>query len=375
MPQLSGIASYIRTTSNFVFRPGNNVNLFMGPPPPPSNQTFNFYNFGITLNQQLYDFGLSIETFRASKELEHAQAANEQTVLLSIDYNVRNAFFTARANRAAVWVARETVRNQERHRDQIQAFVEAETRPEIDLAQVRADLANARVQLIQAQNTYDVTRATLNQAMGLEGPVDFEVADETLAPIPDEDRSAPDLLKLAAEKRPELRALALQVGAQKLTARANKGRYGPVLNATANFTDAGRDIDNLTWNWYVGANANWTPWAGGIVHGQLVQSRATLANLRAQIDMLRQQVLVQLEQARLAVRAGRAVLEASGEVLENAKLRYGYADGRYREGVGDVIELEDAQIALTTAQSQQVQAEYNLAIARAQLLNALGRRQ
>jgi outer membrane protein len=238
---------------------------------------------------------------------------------------------------------------------------------------VRADLANARVQLIQAQNDYDVARATLNQAMGVEGPVDFEVADESLPPIAEEERSAPELLKLAAERRPELRVLALQAAAQRLTERSTKGRYGPVINATANFTEAGLELDNLRWNWNVGANLNWTPWSGGIVRGQLAQARANLANIQAQIDLLRQQVLVQLEQARLAVRAGRAVLEASGEVVKNAHIRYGYAEGRYREGVGDVIELEDAQTALTTAQSQQVQAEYNLAIARAQLLNALGR--
>ncbi|MFT3922104.1 MAG: TolC family protein [Myxococcales bacterium] len=378
LPQLSGNASYVRTTSNFVFRPSNNPNSLGQLANNPAafkrtNQLFNFYNFGITLTQQLYDFGNSIDSYRASKELVRAQNANEQSVLLSVEYNVRNAYFTARASRADVAVARQTVRNQERHRDQIQAFVEAETRPEIDLAQVKADLANARVQLIQAQNAYDVARATLNQAMGVEGSIDYEVADETLPPIREEESAAIDLLKLASERRPELRALAYQASAQQLTERATKGRYGPVINAQANFTDAGKDIDNLTWNWNVGANLTWTPWAGGIIRGQLKQVRANMADIQAQVDILRQQVLVQLEQARLAVRAGKAVLAASEEVLENATLRYGYADGRYREGVGEVIELEDAQVALTTAQAQKVQAEYDLAIARAQLLNALGR--
>ena len=49
------------------------------------------------------------------------------------------------------------------------------------------------------------------------------------------------------------------------------------------------------------------------------------------------------------------------------------AEGRYQAGVGNIIELGDAQVAQTSAAAQAVQAEYNLATARAQLGRALGR--
>jgi outer membrane protein len=42
--------------------------------------------------------------------------------------------------------------------------------------------------------------------------------------------------------------------------------------------------------------------------------------------------------------------------------------------VGSGIELGDAQVALTNAAAQEVQARYTLANARAQLMKALGRR-
>jgi outer membrane protein len=41
--------------------------------------------------------------------------------------------------------------------------------------------------------------------------------------------------------------------------------------------------------------------------------------------------------------------------------------------VGNAIELGDAQVALTTAEAQTVQADDRLSTARAQLLRALGR--
>jgi outer membrane protein len=48
------------------------------------------------------------------------------------------------------------------------------------------------------------------------------------------------------------------------------------------------------------------------------------------------------------------------------------AEGRYSAGVGNIIELGDAQLALTNAEMQRIQADYNLATARAHLLRALG---
>ena len=50
------------------------------------------------------------------------------------------------------------------------------------------------------------------------------------------------------------------------------------------------------------------------------------------------------------------------------------AEQRYAVGVGSAIELGDAQVALTQAAAQAVQADDKLATARAQLLRALGRR-
>jgi outer membrane protein len=81
-----------------------------------------------------------------------------------------------------------------------------------------------------------------------------------------------------------------------------------------------------------------------------------------------------LDAARLAVRAAKATSLASQEALQNARERLRLAEQRYQVGVGSSIELGDAQVALTQAGAQLVQADDRLAVARAQLLHALGRR-
>jgi outer membrane protein len=373
LPQAAATAAYQRTTANFVFRPGFNSASTANTARTPNGDLYNFYNFGVTGSQLLYDFGASYEAYRAGKERVKSVSASERTSALSVDYEVRSAFFAARAKQAALTVAEETLKNQERHAAQVEAFVSVGARPAIDRAQSRTDVANARVTHIRAKNDYDLARAQLNQAMGVEATLDYVVADETLGPVDLEDASLDTLLRAAIAGRPDLQSLAILRRAQQLSLRAAKGQYGPALSATGAVTEAGTELDNLVWNWNVGLSLSFTFLQGWLTHANIRQAKANLASVEAQLDALRLTVRLDLTRGQLAVHSARAALDAAGEALENAHARLGLAEGRYEAGVGNIIELGDAQFALTSAEFQRVQAEYDLASARAQLLSALGR--
>src|SRR5262249_35078956 len=145
--------------------------------------------------------------------------------------------------KALIVVARQTFENQERHFAQITGFVQAGTRPEIDLAQARAARANAHVAVIRAENDYTVSRAELNQAMGITGDTEYDGADETFAAVPGEPGSIGDLIDEAIRARPDVAALDRQVQAQELAARAARGAYGPVLNLIAGARDEGQSLN------------------------------------------------------------------------------------------------------------------------------------
>jgi outer membrane protein len=272
-----------------------------------------------------------------------------------------------------VKVAEETLRNQEAHLKQIQGFVEAGTRPEIDLAQARTDRANAQVQLINTQVAYDTDKALLNQAMGLERGTDYDVAEPRAETVEGEDGSTDSLFPTAFAARPDLQALARQIEAQELSTSAIKGGYAPSLGVSTGLSESGTAVDGLDWGWYAKLSLNWQIFGGGITDQQVREARANTAALRAQYEIQRQQIRVDVEQARLAVRATKAAIDAAHEAAVNARVRLTLAEGRYQAGVGNVIELGDSQVALTAAAAQEVQAIFSLATARARLLQALGR--
>jgi outer membrane protein len=372
LPQVVGIAQYQRTTSNFTPRPGSNPNVLTGADQSQSFATKNFFNFGITASQLVWDFGQTSGRWRAAEAVAEGQEASERYTRQQTILNVRTAYFQARAGKSLLEVAKETLANQDRHLAQIQGFVDLGTRPGIDLAQARADRANAELQVINAQNAYDGGKAQLNQAMGLELSTAYDVADEAFPPIAGERETVDRLLERALKARPDYQSLNKTVEAQRLTVRAIKGAYGPTVGVSTGFTEAGVQLDNMAWNWNATATLTWPIFQGGLTKAQVGEANANLQALEAQADGLRLTIRLQIQQAQLAVTGASAALTASEEVVKNAKERLVLAEGRYQTGVGSIIELGDAQVALTTALAQKVQAEYNLSTARAQLLGALG---
>ncbi len=364
LPQLSGTASWERNTSSASL-------AFSGA--GSSAGARDLYSLGVTGRLLVWDFGQTFERWRAAQALAAGQSDSERATGAAVALGIRTTYFNAVAAKALVGVARDTLANQQRHLEQIRAFVEVGTRPQIDLAQARADVANARVQVIQKENAYATTRVQVEQAIGVTDLGAWETADESLPPVPGEEGSPETLLAEALAARPELAALSEQLRGQELTVRALQGGYFPSLGVSAGVTDAGNAPDTLSSGWNTSVTLTWPLFQGGATRGQVREARATATAIDAQLEQLRQAVRLELEQSRLGVRAAQATLIAAEEAAQAARERLTLAEGRYQTGVGSIIELADAQVALTTTLGQRVQSEYQLAVARSQLLKALGR--
>jgi outer membrane protein len=372
LPQVNANASYTRATSNYAPPPGGTAPTVMGTR-MPSFDTFNYWRSGISATQLIYDFGQTWQKQKASRASAEQQEDTERFTQLTSDLAIRTAFYTARATRDAVGVARETLANQNKHVEQIQAFTEVGTRPEIDLLQARTDQANAEVALINAQNDYATGRAMLNQAMGVEAPATYEVTGEASVSLTGEDAPLETLVDEALRARPDVAAKIAALRAQDLNNKATEGRYGPSLSALTGLTYNGNELGNLVWNWSGGFALSWALFEGGNVRAAVREGSALSAAARAEVDIARQQARVDVDQARLTIIAGKAAIAAAERSLANAKARLDLAEVRYRTGVGNGIELSDAQLAATSAGFQRLQALLKLDTARAQLQKALGR--
>jgi outer membrane protein len=109
------------------------------------------------------------------------------------------------------------------------------------------------------------------------------------------------------------------------------------------------------------------------VAGQVREARGNFDAAKAGLAAERLGVEAQVTQSQLEVQAARVAIDAARDSVTNARERLRLAEGRYESGVGSIIELEDAQLAYSSASAQLVQADYVLSSARADLLSALGK--
>lgn len=379
LPQVTGIAQYTRETGNYAPRPGavptvnQNGMTVVVTPSTSLTQSYDYWSFGLTGTQLIYDFGQTYDKYRAARETEDAQSATEKATRFVVLSSVRAAYFTARSNKDLIDVSRENLADQQKHLTQVEGFVQVGTQPPIALAQQKSAVATAQVQFVTAQNNYEISKAQLNQAAGVRGGTDYDLGDENVPPIPGEDEPLDTLLSEALKERPEMASYAKQRQADEDSIAAAKGSFGPAFSAAAGLTAAGTALSGLVPNWNAGLILSWPVFQGGLSVGEVHQAQAVLASASAMEDSEVLQIQVQVDTARLAVRGAKASLGAAEDALTNAREQLRLAEQRYSTGVGSIIELNDAQVARTSSAAQLVQARYAVASARAQLLAALGR--
>ena len=203
--------------------------------------------------------------------------------------------------------------------------------------------------------------------------LEFEIVGVTLAPIEAEDEPLDVLMKEALQQRPEMRVMSQRRRVQDFNVEAAEAGFWPTLAASSGLSWSGSERDALALDWYIGLSLSWTFYQGGRIDARLSEVEADRTVLDNQAILLRQQVRVEVEEAYLQVHSARARLTASHETVIQAQELLRLAEGRYFNGVGSVIELSDAQLTLTTARVNLLQAEYDLASARARLTTSLGR--
>ncbi len=323
-------------------------------------------------NQLIYDFGRVRGRADASAANADASASNARQGEADVRLDVRQRYVAVVAARAQRAVTLETLANEERHLVQIQAFVDVGQRPAIDLAQARTTLATARLASIRAANDVATRLAELARAIGLDA-APTEVADEWIASVAGEEAGARVLLPDALRLRGDLQAFRHQRRAGEASLSAARAGYLPSLSAFAGadayaLSDLGSRL-----GWSVGLALSWPLFEGFLTPAEVRGARANLAVIDARADAAAKDVSLALERARIAVGGAKAALGAADEAVAAARERFRLAEGRYAEGVGTIIELGDAQLGVTTVSVQRIQAELDLATARAQLLHVLGR--
>lgn len=376
LPRVDAQAQYQRSTPNFLLSP-----MMLHTPLTKGYQAQNelglgdsvdYYTFGIMASQLIYDFGKASGGIAQVEATEQASRADERAAAQTTATNVRVAYYGVLAAQQLVAVGEETVRNQQKHAEQVRRFVNAGQRTRFDLSSVELNHSNAQISLVRARNVLGLAKIRLKTAIGVDSEAGFSVVEPNPAEWVFERRPARELIAEAEQHRPELRRADAQLRAQQAGRKAARAGYLPSLSALGGVAAAKVEGFGAGYNWFVGIGLNWNLFNGLYTTKQNAEARAGEELAAAQRENTRQAIVADVEEQRLAIDDAQARGELAERTVATGTERLAQAEHRYETGAGDVLELDDAQIMLTNAKAQSVQARYDLAIARARLARAMG---
>lgn len=323
----------------------------------------------------LYDFGGRAATLENARQLAAALASTQDATLQAVFLAAVQAYYQWFAADAAVAAARESERASQESLKAAEVRYRIGTGTPADRLQAQTAASQAVLARIQAEGGARTSRGVLANAMGLDAqqspPLAPPAAD---APGDDFTRDLDALIATARQARPDLAAAEAQVKAARAAIDAARASGMPTLSATAgsSYSDTSVAGTGAIRGNSIGLALSVPLFTGFNAAYRARGAEAQFDAKAAQRDQLDKQVSLDVWRNYHALVTNTEAVRASANLVASAEASEQVAAGRYRAGVGGILDLLNAQSALAAARQQHIQALYNWRIAKVALAQAMG---
>ncbi|MDE1156443.1 MAG: TolC family protein [Acidobacteriaceae bacterium] len=341
-----------------------------------SSRLYTHAGAGGTLSQLITDFGHTQNLVANAQLLQKAQQqqaqATQQDVLLATD----QAFYRLMEAQSLLEVARVTVDTRKNVQTLIGALTHSALKSDLDLSIASADLSQAQLMQLDAENAVASASATLAALLGARPATVYSAVhrDDLAPPLPPES-SAP-LVQQALAQRPDLQAVQSTAEAEHRMVRADQTSQLPTLTAmaTGGSVPVRPDGNVFTHNWYgaAGVNLSIPLFTGFRLNAQTEASRLREHSEREQSRDLSNNIARDVQIATLAAQTAFRKIAVTQQFKTQAQQSLGLAETRYKLGLSSIVELSQAQLQSTQANVDEVNARYGYLLALRNLEYAKG---
>ena len=327
---------------------------------------------GLTLSQMITDFGRTSNLVAAAALRAKAADMNAMATADQIKLTVDQAFYNALQNHAEQRVAEQTVSARQVVSDQVTTLFQNKLRSELDVSFADANLAQAKLLLLDAQNNYQAALSQLSQVLGFPTQQRFELVDTDTALNPPPD-AVDQLVDQAYSNRPEIAAQNYEFRAAQHYQKAErdlllpsieglgvvgKSPFAPTVNGVQPFS---------SWYGAAGVNVN-IPLFNGFLYPALSKEAAIRAQAsQEQLRDLRDRIANDVRTSWLNAITAFNRINVSQQFVKQTNLAFDLSQARYNLGLSSIVELSQAQLQQTEAQIQYAAAQYQYRIAQSVL--------
>jgi len=330
---------------------------------------------GATLSYLLLDLGGRSADVGEAEALLEAANLNHNSAGQELVLRVEQAYYQYLSAKALVAADRDSVREAQTAYQAAQERRDAGVATVADVLQAKTLLSQANLALQTSEGQVATVRGALATSLGVPANLPVDVgelpANLPIQPIGD---AVEKLIEQAQAQRPDLaRARAQAVAASNRQASIrSRGMPALVLNAGASrnyFLDDCCAHGDL----YSAAVTLRIPIFNGFRDSaDSLQAREQARAAEADAQSVEQQIILQVWSSYQAVKTAELRVGTSRDLLASALASAEVAQGRYKAGVGSILDLLTAQTALANARAQEVQARADWLVSVATLSHDTG---
>jgi len=336
------------------------------------SRSYNSHSAVLTLSWLVFDSGARSADGENARQLLAAAAATQDSTVQSLFLSALQSFYFAQATKAAV------VSTTEAERAAREGFNAAESRYNVGVA-TPADRLLAQTALSQATLNRIRAEGEARNALGALANVMGFKAGQTLAlaappaalPEAGFQREVAALIAEAELRRPDLKAAEAQVKAAQASVDLVQAQGRPTVSVYTGPTWT--QVDGISSNGgVIGVTVNLPIFSGFDTTYRVRAAEAQVDARAAQLDRLKNQVALDVWKAYQSLTTATQSLKTTLDLVASAEQSERVALGRYKAGVGTVLDLLTAQSALASARLQRIQAALDWYVYRATLAQSVG---
>ena len=248
----------------------------------------------------------------------------------------------------------------------------------VDTLRAYTSVKNLEPGLLKLTYAIGVGKQQLKTLMGIDSLQEIELSDSLLPPSGKIALSEEEVYNQARENRADLKALDMQQQLADQQIKLAAATMKPVVSLNAQYL---LQTQTSQFNYFNAYYAS-TPFVGeqvkvSIFNGYSSKAKVKQAKIEKDQSVIRsknayEELKAEVKQVVADVSETAARIQTSANVKETALLSYDITQYRYAKGVASRLELTDAELALTTAQSNYLEAVYDYLSARIALERSIG---
>ena len=326
----------------------------------------------LTLSWLLLDFGGRAATLENARQLLAAASASQDAAVQNLFLAALQAYYTAQATAAAVESAKEAERAAQESFNAAQVRYQVGAGTPADRLQAQTALSQATLNRLRAEGERRNALGVLASVMGFDAglPITLaQIADLTPDAVFDRDMAA--LIAEARQRRPDLRAAEAQVRAATAGIDVARASGRPKLSLSAG--PAWQNVGGIaTEGGSLGVTINVPLFTGFDTTYRVRAAEAQAEAQEARRDSIARQVALDVWQSWQSLATASQSLKTSADLVASAEQSAKVALGRYKAGVGSILDVLTAQSALAAARQQRIQAALDWQVYRATLAQSMG---